>query len=121
MSTSNNNSSDCDAIELSNFRGCFIGGTTTQLSNLISAIFMIILSVFIFISNTITLIFYMRFKNDSWNFLSFCVIELLFYNILISIHCVFNVLGDCFFYNNVFCIIKFCLNYFIFLMTFKVC
>ncbi len=101
---------------------CSFHGTPEQLHNMIFSIGSIILGVFILTFNSITLAFYIKFKHDSWNFISICTIELIGYNILLGIQCFFVALTICFSQNlNIsVCIAKYCLIHFIILMIFKV-
>ncbi len=117
----NESASNCDRPELVNLV-CSFHGTPTQIGVLLHSILVSILGTFIFISNSLTLAFYIKFKNDCWNFLSFCTIELMAYNILLSLQCFTTAISDCFTYlnTNTICLAKYCLSYFTLLMIFKV-
>lgn len=105
-----------------NQAGCDPNGGNVPLQNFVSSLCIIILGIFILMSNSIILFCYLKFRNDTWNFISFCITELIVYNILASLACFLLSTSYCinFLDNMVLCVIKYCLNYFIILMTLKV-
>lgn len=110
------------SCERFHYSGCDPNDGSEPFQSFIASLCTATLGTFILVSNSIILFCYLKFRNDTWNFISFCITELIVYNILASMACFLLSLTYCvnFLNSMVLCVVKYCLSYFIFFMTLKV-
>lgn len=113
-----NTSRACD--EISQY-GCSAQGPF-RIQNFYTTILLALLATFTLASNTIILIFYIRY-NSTWTFLQASIVEYLIHNKISSLVCFMIVTSGCFEYftrNRYLCTLLFCLVNFAMIYTFKV-